>query len=380
MMNKERTTPFLTALLLFVSTVSVSAESAKKYDFEFTNVADSSQGFSDFQTFPAINNKGAVVFVAVRSGYGQGVFRSREGEVTTIASQRDGLQNFGNAPAINSGGVVAFNATTASGSSAIFTGDGGPKRLIADSTVNGLLRIGVGSASINAAGTVAFESVRNDLGLSSGVFSGNGGPLTTVVSTSRTGFSSFGNVAINDAGKIVFVGSLANGVQGIFTGPGTPVDIVDTSTHPEFGSFGDPVINNAGTIADVAFLLNSPGLEIITGNGKGITPRNDPTNPAFTSSEHPSLNNQGAVAFYAFPLSGTTDPTGIFLEVSGGHSLIPVIRPGDKLFGSIVRSVDLGRFALNDRFELAFQYSLNDGRSGIAIASFHGEREDDNEQ
>jgi hypothetical protein len=242
-----------------------------------------------------------------------------------------------------------------------------------------LLRLGVGSPAINAAGTVAFSSVRTDLGSPSSVFTGNGGPLTAVVTTSRTGFGSFGNVGINDAGKIVFSANLSNGVQGIFTAPGTPVDIVDTTTHPEFGAFGDPVINNAGTIADVAFFFSSIGLEIITGNAKGITPRNDPANPPFTNSEHPSLNNHGAVAFYAFPISGTTDPTGIFLEVSGGRSLIPVIKPGDALFGSTVQSVDLGRFALNDRFELVFQYSLNDGRSGIAIASFHGEKEGDDD-
>ena len=66
---------------------------------------------------------------------------------------------------------------------------------------------------------------------------------------------------------------------------------------------------------------------------------------------------------------------GIFLEVSGGESLIPVIRPGDRLFGSTVDHVDLGRFALNDRFQMAFSYALTDGRSGIAIASFNGERE-----
>jgi hypothetical protein len=369
----------MAAFLLAVCAVTASAQSGKKYDFEFTNVADSTQGFSGFQTFPAINTKSDVVFVAGRNAGGQAVFRSRNRELTTIASLNDGLQNFGT-PAINASGLVAIDATTASGSRAIFTGDGLSKTLIADSTANGLIKFGVGSPSINAAGTVAFQSLVSGPGFPSSVFTGNGGPLTTVVATSRTGFSTFGNVAINDAGKIVFSATLSNGVQGIFTAPGTPVDIVDTNTHPELGSFGDPVINNGGTIADLAFLFNSPGLEIITGNAKGITPRNDPTNPAFTNSEHPSINNHGAVAFYALPAKEPTDPTGIFLEVSGGQNLIPVIKPGDPLFGSTVRSVDLGRFALNDRFEMAFQYSLNDGRSGIAIASFHGENEENNNE
>ena len=44
--------------------------------------------------------------------------------------------------------------------------------------------------------------------------------------------------------------------------------------------------------------------------------------------------------------------------------------------------VDLGRFALNNRFQLVFQYTLDDGRSGVAIASLRrgdGQREDDDQ-
>ena len=374
-MTNKRSNGML-AFLLCVSAGMASAQSAKKYDFEFTRVADSTQGYSGFQTFPAINQKGAVAFVATRSGLGQGVFRWRDGEVTTIASEMDGLRNFSNAPAMNASGLVAFEVTTATGSTAILTGDGRVKTLIADSVANNLLRIGMGSPAINAAGTVAFESLRNEPGFPTSIFTGTGGPLNTVLSTSRNGFGSFGNVAINDGGKIVFSASLTNGIQGVFTSPGVPASIVDTTLHPEFGGFGDAVINNAGTVADFAFFFSNEGIQIFTGNARGITPRNNPANPAFTSTEHPSINNHGAVAFYAFPLSNPSDPTGIFLEVSGGQRLIPVIRPGDRLFGSTVSSVDLGRFALNDRFELVFEYVLSDGRSGIAIASFHGERED----
>jgi hypothetical protein len=46
-----------------------------------------------------------------------------------------------------------------------------------------------------------------------------------------------------------------------------------------------------------------------------------------------------------------------------------VIQTGDALFGSSVTNVDLGRFALNDCFQLAFEYTLQDGRTGIAVAS-----------
>lgn len=366
------------AAFLFAADASLaSAEPTGKHDFEFINVADSTQGFSNFEPFPAINNKSAVAFVATRSDTGQGVFRSRDGKVTTIASEQDGLVSFDNAPAINAHGVVVFSSRTSSNSSAIFTGDGRSRNLIADSKINGLFRIGVGAPAINDSGTVAFSSVLSVGGFPGGVsiFTGQGGDLSTVLSTSGSDFADFGNVAINEAEKIVVSGKRSDGSLGIFTVRRAPKTIVDTNTHPEFIGFGDPVINDGGTIADVAILDN--GVQIISGKAGAIIARNDPSGPAFANAEHPSINNHGAVAFYAFPNLDPNEPTGIFLEVSGGNAVIPVIRPGDALFGSTVSAVDLGRFALNDRFEAVFQYALTDGRTGIAIAAFHGKKEDD---
>ena len=76
-----------TAFALAILT-AVPAFAQKKFQFEFVKVADTTQGFSSFKTFPAINNHGEVTFVAVRDHYGEGAFRARaEGEtVTTIAS------------------------------------------------------------------------------------------------------------------------------------------------------------------------------------------------------------------------------------------------------------------------------------------------------
>lgn len=370
---------------LFAANVGLAfAEPAATQAFEFINVADSTQGFSNFAPFPAINHQSAVAFVATRSDTGQGVFRARDGEVNTVASAQDGLISFDIAPAINARGVVAFSARTSSNSSAIFTGDGHSRKLIADSKINGLFARGVGSPAINASGTVAFSAVLSVAGLPAGVsiFTGQGGDLNTVLSTSGSDFVDFGNVAINDAGKIVVSGKRTDGSLGIFTLRKGPKTIVDTDAHPEFSGFGDPVINNGGTIADVAFLIAgglNDGLEIISGKAGAIIDRTDPDGPAFANAEHPSINNHGAVAFYAFPNLDLGEPTGIFLEVSGGTRLIPVIRPGDALFGSTVSAVDLGRFALNDRIEAVFQYALTDGRTGIAIAAFHGEKESDDQ-
>jgi hypothetical protein len=357
----------------------VFPQSGKSYDVEFTGVVDSTEGFSAFGTFPSINNHGEVAFRAVRNTVGEGVFRSHDRiqGITTIASVYDGFNTFGDDVALNPGGVVAFDANTNTGSRAIVKGDGITHTVIADSTVNGLVKNFMGAPSINAAGTVAFFSLLPQRGSPSSIFTGNGGPLTTVVMTSTNGFTGFQNVAINDSGTVVFAASRTDGSHGVFTVSKVLTDIIDTNRHPEIDSFDDPVINNAGTVADVAFGVPPGPLVVFTGSARGITPRNDPGNPAFANSDHPSLNDRGAVAFSAIPLVATNVPTGIFLEVSGGQSLVPVIRPGDKLFGSIVDHVDLGRFALNDRFQMAFFYALKDGRSGIAIASFNGEREGD---
>jgi len=155
------------ALAILTSVSGFSAENqpgGKRNDIEFIKVVDSTtQGFTTFNKFPAINNHGEVAFVGVRNG-DAGVFRvSAEGEkLTPITSSNDALFAFGNELAMNSSGVVAFNAITASNSHAIFKSDGTTKTLIADSAANGLAGAFMGAPSINAAGTVAFfPSARN---------------------------------------------------------------------------------------------------------------------------------------------------------------------------------------------------------------------------
>ncbi len=369
------------AAILLLGAASLAADEKKKFDFEFTNVADSTQGFTNFQTFPAINNKGHVVFVADRSGVGQGVFRSRDGDLETIASVKDGFQFFGGEPAINAKGVVAFTALTSSGSVAILTGNGQSRTLIVDSTANGLFRQGIGSPALNDAGIVAFQALRNEPGFPTSIFTWTRGTLEKVLSTSSAGFGAFANVDINNGGKISFRGFLQDGTEGIFIGTSNPAAVVTTKSNPELGrGFSQAVINNAGTIGVLGF-LTAGGVEVITGDSRRITVQNDPAMPAINNfTEHPSINNHGDVAFFVLAFPDAAAPAGIFLSGSGQKSLIPVIRPGDKLFGSTVSSVDLGRFGLNDRFEMAFQYVLEDGRSGIAIASLEGAHEDDEQE
>ncbi|HEU4414992.1 MAG TPA: choice-of-anchor tandem repeat NxxGxxAF-containing protein, partial [Candidatus Angelobacter sp.] len=306
----------------------------------------------------------------------------------TIASTTGStFTSFSDDVVINSSGVVGFRATlsTARRASGIFTSNGIATSTIVDST-NALLGVsafGIGPPSINASGTVAFEALRSNL-RSGLIFTGNGGALTPVLDTLSSNFGSFGAVAINDSGAIVFNGTLKDRNQGVFRlTPNTDengkaqaptsftlIDIVDTN-NPDFFQFGDPVINNAGTVADDA---GGPArVEIFTGNGSGITDRTDPSSGSFAEFEHPSINNRGAVAFSVIEASGAQ---GIFVELTGGSSPVAVLQSGDALFGSTVTAVSVGRFGFNDHFRLAFEYELADGRSGIAVALLHSDDAD----
>jgi len=361
----------VTAILLAVTFCHPPAVCADDLSFTFVNVADSTGGFSAFGDFPAMNNSGAVAFVAIQAGVGQGVFRATRGTVTPIATVLNGMSQFGDDVAMNFHGVVAFDATLPSGARAIFTGDGTATKTIANSLDAGLLRIGIGPPSINASGTVAFNSTLAAPGFPVSIFTGNGGPLTTVAATSKTGFQSFGAAAINDSGTIVFHGFPADGSEGVFVGPNA-TDVADTN-NPAFSQFGDPVINRRGTVADFVSLTGG-GIVVFTSDGRRFTPRTDPLHPQFVNSEHPSINSLGAVAFSAQPVSGGL---GIFVEVTGGDSPTRVLQTGDPLFGSTVTSVSVGRFAFNDRFQVVFEYTLKDGRSGVAVGALRGEAEED---
>ncbi|MBZ5506145.1 MAG: hypothetical protein LAO78_11850 [Acidobacteriia bacterium] len=379
------------ALLLALFAGQASAETPQNIHIKFVNVADSTQGLASFSQFPAINNRGAVAFVAMQSSTGQEVFKWDRRELKPIASTSGtNFTSFADDVVINAAGIVAFHANLNTGGRAtgIFTSDGFATKTIVDSTVQGLSGLGFGSPSINAAGTVAFFAPRNGL-RSSIIFTGDGGALTPVLDTLNSNFGAFGNVAINASGEIVFRGILKDRNEGIFLitpnrdepsnglppGPASVIDVIDTISNPDFFGFGDPVINDAGVAADFAGV--ALGVEILSGDGHGITARTDPTNGFFAEFEHPSINNLGAVAVSVIEANGAQ---GIFVELTGGASPVAVLQTGDLLFGSTVTAVSVGRFAFNDHFRLAFKYELADGRSGIAVASLQIDHEGQGEK
>ena len=129
---------------------------------------------------------------------------------TKIADSTGALQSFG-APSLNNVGAVAFR-----GNSGIFVGSGAALTLIADTS--GPLADDFGLPSINDARMVAFRTTLDAGGTA--IFTGNGGPLTTIVSTSDGTFAGLGpHVSINNSGTVAF-GADTSTSQGVFTSSG----------------------------------------------------------------------------------------------------------------------------------------------------------------
>jgi hypothetical protein len=236
-----------------------------------------------FSQTPAIDGD-ALAFRGETSGNSTGIFRSTAGVLTTIAKQGD--------PAPGGGtfrtGPLWCSEPSLSGDNVAFQGLFGP-------------------------------------GAQSGVFVGNGGPLTTIAKTGDAAplgtFTSF-VVPVISGDNVAFRGVYGDSGQGIFVGSGGPLTTIaktgDDAPSGVFESFGTLAVSGD----EVAFTANYDG-------GK----------------------------------------TGVF--AAQGGVVDAVLKPGDPLFGSAVQRATVGRFGLDPEGSgrLAIFYHLDDGRAGVAMAT-----------
>ncbi|WP_218080145.1 DUF7453 family protein [Anthocerotibacter panamensis] len=183
--------------------------------------------------------------------------------------------------------------------------------------------------------------------------------FTQVASTSSS-FSSLGsNASINNAGTIVFQGSLSSGGNGIFTGDGGTLTTIAT-TGSSFSSFGNTAsINSAGT---VAFSANSAtGQGVFTGGGGALTPIADNSGTFLFFNTSPAINDSGTVAFGA--LFGIAN-TGIF---AGNGGVLTTIATDSGPFAGFSNTV-----AINNSGTVAFRALLDAGVNGEGIFSVNG--------
>jgi hypothetical protein len=301
---------------------------------------------------PAINASGAVAFMAITSDVnsydsvvvvdsGSFVTIAEPGTVSPLGSLVGGLYP----GRLNSSGVVTFigQLETTFG---LFTGAGGPLTTISsggsESTLNG----------INTSGRVSF------IGLSGNQYavqSGEGGATTTIATNADGYLNLTGATSINDSGTVAFWAQLNSGETGIFTGPDPETDRVITTGVPLPGlgavtavwQITTEALNNAG---QVAF-----GVTYDAGDGVPkwalirADPTTDPTNGA------PVASNGTASVAAGGSVSGTlsaTDPD------------------GDALTYAIVADGTKGTAIVTDSSTGAFTYTANSGASGEDTFTF----------
>ena len=199
----------------------------------------------------------------------------------------------------------------------------------------------------------------------------------TTTSTPAGGtFNSLGGFPSLSGSNVVFGGGYTGGTgtTGLFANLGAGLTAIATNGSAQvpgggtFSSFSSsPVVSGSNVAFQSAYTggTGSSGIfaklggvltKIATNSGAQV-----PGGGTFGTLGNASLSGSTAAFFGSY--TGGTGTSGIF--TGSGGSLTKVISDGDTLFGSTVTSVSFGKTGL-DGSGVAFQYTLADGRSGIA--------------
>lgn len=355
-------------LVVMVVVVAVATNAAHASLYSFSNVIDSGMDPLLSKGEPSLNDNGVVAFGGIVSGYGSGIFTIDGATITPIAIGG----GFGAVAWINNSGFVSFRQGGTVES--ILRSNGTITTTIADTqgTFTGL-----GSRQINDNGTVA---CRADLaGGGQMIFAGDGNSNVTIANTADPA-SPFGGpsinplavASINGSGSVAFRANLKMGGQGIYLSDGTTITTIADSSG-QFTGFDSRFTVNDNGVAGFRASLDSGGSGIFTSDGTTTTLIADTNTPgSFIGLNDPvMINNAGTVAFEARTdirvINGANVP---FQGIYTGPDPIDdkVIARGDSLFGSTVTGVTFSR-GLNNNGQIAFEYFLENGITGIAVAS-----------
>jgi hypothetical protein len=219
------------------------------------------------------------------------------------------------APSINFNGTASFGAVLNGGGAGVFSGNGGVVSTIAQtgpffSGFNFPPGPIVASISPTTTTTTFFGARTPAAGGGVGIFHSSGGPPVTIAGTGGVSpFTNFGIAPdINAANVVAFQGNVVGGGQGIFIGDGAATQTIATTGLVFAGFNGAVAVNNFNTVSFAA---------AGTGGGSGIfrgtttsTISIAATGPVFTGFAGPTdINDNGQVAFVA---SRTAGGTGVF--------------------------------------------------------------------
>jgi hypothetical protein len=315
--------------------------------------------------FPALNNSGAIAF-RFSSANGAAMLEANAGPLTTIVPASAGFLL--SDPAINDNGVVAFEGEKLGVSRGIYSGSGGPLTTIAVGA--GPFSPGAGPSygmpSITSAGTVTFYIENNGFfnnGINeSGVYTGNGGSLTTVRHISQF-FNGIADPAVSNNGQYIsyeWLDDQSSHYKLYRTSPGA-TDTIWPDGRP-FHPIYDLSAKDLGTVAWIVGSGGADGVIIYGSSGGAISTLAD-TSDQYTGFSNVAINNQGKVVFAA--IGGTF--RGIYSGPS--RTLDKIAEIGDTLGGSTIIDLHFDRHGLNEAGQVAFWAKLADGRSGIYLAS-----------
>jgi hypothetical protein len=235
---------------------------------------------------------------------------------------------------------------------------------IADSTMS-IFNFFEVRPSVNATGTVAFGVNYTVSG--GGIYTGNGGALTTVASTSGTdGFTSFGSFPIpniNDAGSVSFRGVFTTSHSAVFVrgGLSSSFNVADSNNPPWANGFNDgPSINNNNQVAFRGTHNSSSGGQtgVFRFNGNGAPTSVDTIALSTTVSGQgfsqflgdPVINAGGTIVFKGVLAAGGS---GIYLGSGGALTTVATTGGGVTDMG--------GEPSLNASGHVAYQSQRSNG-------------------
>jgi len=337
-----------------------------------TKIAESSAVGGLGLSVPSINNLGTVAFVDTTSGH-TGLFTGTGGPLTTI----DTTSNYtsyspgnggGLSVSINDLGRIAAVVGLPQTPESIFSTTGGTLTHIADGNstpVSGTGTVALSRPTIANSNVVAFAAFHSGGFAGNGVYTGNGGPLTTIVqnnsSTAQLSVEPFAS-RNNDYLAYIAPPTLTSSNTTSILHNGTTSTI--TLAAPLAGFFAHVAINDLGVLAGTTIHGSNGGLMVGDGTTTFLVIRssiNDPSSP-FTNFDSVSINH---ARFIVFQASGGTF-SGIY---TGPTRASKIIETGDPLDGSTVNSLAIGSEALNDLGQVTFWAKLADGRQGIYVTS-----------
>ena len=130
--------------------------------------------------------------------------------------------------------------------------------------------------------------------------------------------------SVNDAGLVAFQAALAGGGSGVFTGDGgevttvaAPPEVTDVKSHPDVNDAGEVTFYSVSADGAEAVVLHRGGRAAVVAHTRGSFGGIGPLGP--------TMNESGAVAFRATDPAG--DP-GVYVADTGGVRTVAAARDG----------------------------------------------------